>query len=907
MDEEEIEGLLPRTDLDNASQPSVSAEEVMLGGAGLGSIGFFNQTGRMPSPVVNTSSPVAPTFQPPAVQGPTTPVTTQPTTLTTTRPTTLTTTRPTTLTNVPRATPNYNVNYGGAAAGGARLLGAAGLKGAAAFGAGYGIGTGINQVSQFSPGMDGEKISDKLARAIAPDVFQNAEAIDKSMQLQADFRNETARLKAIEAEAAARQKEISDLIGSIPGEMALEKMRQDGPKNLQEAYEASGVMGPGIAPQYGQASDAEILAQREARAAADKQRMFDVGSQFEAAYQKPDGTFEGRLSDGTKRRMTPEELEAMEYAQTVGDPSRGQPPLGEYQAVPGTDGFVRLPMAPAPAPAPLIGSSPQVAPAPVTTPAVAPAPIGLIGTGTETNFTPEEISLINNNPFLPPEMRPASDVTSVAGGAPIVAEIPSADKTNLRPITTADANNPAFEGMSASEIVEAVNAPGYRSPDSVAMPTGSLPTSRFERISDDVAEMTGMAGDVLYGTGKLLVSPAILAKNYFLGTEDNKNPTFREAASETFDTVAATPISDFMSGETAAQSPNEVFAAQDARNAEFLNREATPAMVTEQAFNPGQVTQELTSTPEAVPQSLPPATINNYRDRGMTLSQFMRYEDEPSRRTEQFVDAQGRIRRRLTPNAARLQGFSEKEIGQGSQLAPEYAFYEKEAAARNARIEGGDRLPGETQTERDTRIANSKTERDTSAANSRTSGGIRDKQLGYSDGDLRKIFGGGDALQRAKALAQNGIDPTTGNQAIIDDLNQRILESEAEAAEKGDDPNDKKTKKLRALMLEEQLAQLRKKGLPQEITFELGEQGTVIVKKNGSDIGYFKQDRDAAAEMTKLGYDIMGANKAGSGSNNIPQAAIDLLKKDPSTRDYFDKTFGAGSSDKFLPEGSTKD
>lgn len=55
-----------------------------------------------------------------------------------------------------------------------------------------------------------------------------------------------------------------------------------------------------------------------------------------------------------------------------------------------------------------------------------------------------------------------------------------------------------------------------------------------------------------------------------------------------------------------------------------------------------------------------------------TLSQFMRYEDRPEQRTEQFVDPQGRIRRRVVGT---------------QELAPEYREYEREAAAREARLE----------------------------------------------------------------------------------------------------------------------------------------------------------------------------------------------------------------------------
>jgi len=64
-----------------------------------------------------------------------------------------------------------------------------------------------------------------------------------------------------------------------------------------------------------------------------------------------------------------------------------------------------------------------------------------------------------------------------------------------------------------------------------------------------------------------------------------------------------------------------------------------------------------------------PATRENFRNRGLSLGQFMRYEDDPSKRTEQFVDEQGRLRRRLTPGAAALQDF---KPGQ-QPLAPEFA------------------------------------------------------------------------------------------------------------------------------------------------------------------------------------------------------------------------------------------
>ena len=105
-----------------------------------------------------------------------------------------------------------------------------------------------------------------------------------------------------------------------------------------------------------------------------------------------------------------------------------------------------------------------------------------------------------------------------------------------------------------------------------------------------------------------------------------------------------------------------------------------------------------------------------------TLSQFMRNEDAPEQRTEQFVDPQGRLRRRLTPEASALQGFAP-----GVQpLAPEYTDFERESlarqqriggtgsfagdsAAREARLRANERQPGESQAAADTRVAQSRT------------------------------------------------------------------------------------------------------------------------------------------------------------------------------------------------------
>ena len=67
---------------------------------------------------------------------------------------------------------------------------------------------------------------------------------------------------------------------------------------------------------------------------------------------------------------------------------------------------------------------------------------------------------------------------------------------------------------------------------------------------------------------------------------------------------------------------------------------------------------------------------------GQTLSQFMRYEDQPEQRTEQFVDPQGRLRSRMTPEASALAGLPEGQ----QPLAPEYSPFEMQSMVREAKL-----------------------------------------------------------------------------------------------------------------------------------------------------------------------------------------------------------------------------
>jgi len=105
-----------------------------------------------------------------------------------------------------------------------------------------------------------------------------------------------------------------------------------------------------------------------------------------------------------------------------------------------------------------------------------------------------------------------------------------------------------------------------------------------------------------------------------------------------------------------------------------------------------------------------------------TLSQFMRYEDAPEQRTEQFVDEQGRLRFRPTQEALQLQAqgavvqppvdalssFEQASLERQQRIGGTGSF-EGDSQAMQARLKEMDRRPGESQADRDTRVAQSKT------------------------------------------------------------------------------------------------------------------------------------------------------------------------------------------------------
>jgi hypothetical protein len=144
-----------------------------------------------------------------------------------------------------------------------------------------------------------------------------------------------------------------------------------------------------------------------------------------------------------------------------------------------------------------------------------------------------------------------------------------------------------------------------------------------------------------------------------------------------------------------------------------------------------------------------------------TLSQFMRYEDAPEQRTEQFLDEQGRLRFRPTQEALQLQAqgavaqppvdalssFEKDSLARQQRIGGTGSF-EGDSEARDARVRASDRQPGETQADRDTRIAQSRT------TGGQTEGLSFDDARRRAEGDLAERGVRNPSASQVNALAR---------------------------------------------------------------------------------------------------------------------------------------------------------
>jgi hypothetical protein len=324
-------------------------------------------------------------------------------------------------------------------------------------------------------------------------------------------------------------------------------------------------------------------------------------------------------------------------------------------------------------------------------------------------------------------------------------------------VTMADTSNPAFEGMSAPEIIEAVNTPGYESPSFSIPGITDEPRSKGMQAVDSLIGLQTKAMDVPLNILKTAALPIVTAGKYLFGTENSLNPTLAEAKASASESIPKGSISDLINPETRI---DEMASRQDQLVKEFLANESNvnpseilPPAVTGRDPNRPTITGPFSGPVDPFappPAPFPVTSVDASRTStplaDQTISQFMRYEDNPANRTEQFLDPQGRLRLRLTEESARLRG---EPIG-SQPLAPQYQSYEADAADREERLGANLRQFGENQSAADTR-----------AAQSRTTGGQTE---GISFDDAR--------IQARGQLASKGIkDPSVSQ---INDLARSI-------------------------------------------------------------------------------------------------------------------------------------
>ena len=218
---------------------------------------------------------------------------------------------------------------------------------------------------------------------------------------------------------------------------------------------------------------------------------------------------------------------------------------------------------------------------------------------------------------------------------------------------------------------------------------------------------------------------------------------------------------------------------------------------------------------------------------------------------------------------------------EGEQATGGLSDYEKASAERYARMDERKRRPGESRTQRDTRLAQGETERTLYG--------------GYTEAQLRDLFGPQN-LRAAKAKLSAGVDPITNKRlsderrdAYDDALKTQILE-ERLINYRQEDPD--KFEKARVLV--EKMIQSN------QIAPQDGNQ--YMLRALNLDKKSFDEGSESALMKIIRGVGEGSEGNAGGseGRSDIPQEAIDALRSNPSKASEFDQYFGQGSSAQFL-------
>ena len=276
------------------------------------------------------------------------------------------------------------------------------------------------------------------------------------------------------------------------------------------------------------------------------------------------------------------------------------------------------------------------------------------------------------------------------------------------------------------------------------MGAGNIPASAFGQAPAVAPFSMEAAGQVnpMMEPQSLAVTPQAPAT--FLPYADDVAPPSASALSvftpggevkPNIDVNAITPSPGMTSKAAPKNALLEMLERADEREAQGLPRQDAPGIIDAPVENLSGGAQEqgmdisqqaIASSQGQVATAPPPA---------QTLSQFMRYEDAPEQRTEQFVDEQGRMRFRPTQEALQLQAqgavaqppvdsavppavaqppvdalssFEQDSLSRQQRIGGTGSF-EGDSKAREARLRENERQPGESQADRDTRVAQSRT------------------------------------------------------------------------------------------------------------------------------------------------------------------------------------------------------
>jgi hypothetical protein len=296
------------------------------------------------------------------------------------------------------------------------------------------------------------------------------------------------------------------------------------------------------------------------------------------------------------------------------------------------------------------------------------------------------------------------------------------------------------------------------------MGAGNIPASAFGQapaVNPFSMEAAGQVNPMMQEQS-LAVTPQAPNPATFLPYADDVAPPPASALSvftpggkikPNVDVNAITPSPETTSGTAPKNALLEMLERADAREAQRLPRQDAPGIIDAPVETPsvgaqGQgmdmnqsaimnaltdqnqgmdMNQQAIANAQGQEATVPPPT--------QTLSQFMRYEDAPEQRTEQFVDEQGRLRFRPTQEALQLQAqgavaqppvdsavsptvaqplvdalssFEKDSLARQQRIGGTGSF-EGDSEAREARLRENERRPGESQADRDTRVAQSKT------------------------------------------------------------------------------------------------------------------------------------------------------------------------------------------------------